>query len=141
MNGTLAILGSAIFIALGLWHFYWALGGTLGKDAAIPEVDGKPAFTPSVGITVLVAVVLLAFALLVAVTADLVELPLPRSVLVWSCYGLAFGLFARAIGEFRLVGFFKRIKGSAFARMDTWVYSPLCLFLSYIAFAVGNANP
>ena len=38
-------------------------------------------------------------------------------------------LLLRAIGDFNLVGFFKRIRGSAFARMDTWFYSPLCVLL------------
>jgi hypothetical protein len=32
--------------------------------------------------------------------------------------------------EFRLVGFFKRVRGTAFARWDTAFFSPLCLALS-----------
>ena len=36
----------------------------------------------------------------------------------------------RAIGDFKYVGFFKRVRGSKFARMDTLVYSPLCLLLA-----------
>ena len=39
-------------------------------------------------------------------------------------------MLARAIGEFRLVGFFKTVKGSLFARMDTLFFSPLCVLLS-----------
>jgi hypothetical protein len=35
----------------------------------------------------------------------------------------------RAIGERKLVGFFKRVRGTAFARWDTWLFSPLCLAL------------
>jgi hypothetical protein len=42
----------------------------------------------------------------------------------------ALGLFARAIGEFKYVGFFKRVRGSRFARRDTLLYSPLCLWLA-----------
>ena len=41
-----------------------------------------------------------------------------------------FHLRARAIGEFRYVGFFKRVVGSRFATLDTFVYSPLCLALA-----------
>lgn len=47
---------------------------------------------------------------------------------------LALGLAARAIGEFRHVGFFKRVRGTRFARLDTIFCSPLCL-----ALAVGVA--
>jgi hypothetical protein len=43
---------------------------------------------------------------------------------------LALGLLARAIGEFRYVGFFKRVRGSRFARLDTLLYSPLRLLLA-----------
>ena len=41
----------------------------------------------------------------------------------------------RAIGDFKLVGFFKAARGSAFARRDTLLYSPVCLTL---ALAVGT---
>ena len=40
----------------------------------------------------------------------------------------------RAAADFRLVGFFKRIRHTHFARLDTAVYSPLCL-----ALAIGSA--
>jgi hypothetical protein len=40
------------------------------------------------------------------------------------------GLLARAVGEFKHVGFFKRVVGSRFATLDTYVYSPLCLALA-----------
>jgi hypothetical protein len=39
---------------------------------------------------------------------------------------------ARAVGEGRYVGFLKRVRNTAFARNDTWLYSPLC-----VALAVG----
>jgi hypothetical protein len=45
-------------------------------------------------------------------------------------YLLALGLLARAVGEFRYVGFFKRVRGSRFARLDTLIYSPVCLLLA-----------
>jgi hypothetical protein len=38
-------------------------------------------------------------------------------------------MLARAVGDFRLVGFFKTVRGSTFARMDTRLYSPLCVLL------------
>jgi len=46
------------FLTLSLWHVYWLLGGRVGLDVAIPEVDGKPAFQPSASATFVVAVVL-----------------------------------------------------------------------------------
>jgi hypothetical protein len=49
---------------------------------------------------------------------------------VWLSYGLALGLLARAVGDFKYVGFSKRVRGTPFARLDTWIYSPLCLLLA-----------
>lgn len=43
---------------------------------------------------------------------------------------LALVFFARGVGDFRYVGFFKSIKGSLFAMRDTYVYSPLCMVLA-----------
>ncbi|WP_367946795.1 DUF3995 domain-containing protein [Leptospira santarosai] len=40
----------------------------------------------------------------------------------------------RAIGDFRLVGFFKKIRGTKFAKNDTAFFSPLCLLLSILLF-------
>lgn len=100
-----------------------------GESGAVPSVEGKLLFVPPTRATVAVAVALLMFAALVAATAGLVPLPLPRFVLVWLCYCLAFGLLARAVGEFKYVGFFKRVRTSRFATLDTWLYSPLCFCL------------
>jgi di/tricarboxylate transporter len=120
----------AVFAALALWHFRMAM--TIGSDesAAVPSLRGKPLFTPSRASTIAVGVVLLLFALLVLATAGIVRPRLPQPVLTWLSYGLAMGLALRAIGEFKYVGFFKSVRGTHFARMDTLVYSPLCALLS-----------
>jgi Protein of unknown function (DUF3995) len=43
---------------------------------------------------------------------------------------IAFVFLARAIGDFKYAGFFKKVKGTPFAKNDSRFYSPLCLFLS-----------
>ena len=139
MNTVLAIIVSLAFVALALWHFRMALSPTGGVSGAVPSESGKPLFVPSVRATVAVGVVLLGFACLVAATAGLVEVGLPVRVLSWFCYALALGLLARAVGEFKYVGFFKRVRGSRFARLDTLLYSPLCLLLAVgVALVAGQ---
>lgn len=124
----------AIFGSLSLIHVYWLLGGQSGRFAAIPEVDGKPMFQPSASATFVVAIGLALCALLIAATAGILMLPLSQTMLAWMTRTLAVLLLLRAIGDFRLVGFFKRIRDTRFARFDTAVYSPLCL-----AMAIGTA--
>ncbi len=48
--------------------------------------------------------------------------------------GIAFVFLLRAVGDFRYVGFFKKAGNDVFSRMDTALYSPLCLIFSINAF-------
>lgn len=127
----------AVFLSLSLVHVYWLLGGRAGQLAAIPERDGKPVFQPSSVATLAVAIVLALCALLIAATGGLLTLPLPDAVSVWLTRGLALGLLLRAIGDFQLVGFSKRVRHTQFARLDTAVYSPLCLVMAIGCAIVG----
>ena len=120
---------SAIFVVLALWHFVMAMRSGSGVSGAVPSVDGKPLFVPSRLATVAVGVALVLFACLVAATAGVIATGVPQTVLRWLSFALAAGLFARAVGEFKYVGLFKRVRGSRFATLDTLVYSPLCVLL------------
>jgi uncharacterized protein DUF3995 len=130
MNSYLALILSVVFVVLALWHFRMALLPGSGTPSAVPSVEGKPLFVPSRAATVAVAVVLLLFAGLVAATSGVIAVGLPQGVLRGLSFVLAAGLLARAVGEFKYVGLFKRVRGSRFATLDTFVYSPLCLVLS-----------
>ena len=72
---------------------------------------------------------LIAAAALIATAGRLLPNPLAPSIMRGLTYGLGAVFLARSVGDFRLVGFFKRVQGSRFARLDTWVYAPLCLLL------------
>ena len=133
-----------VFAAIGLMHVYWALGGQWAAVAAVPQVpeEGlvatlRPAFKPSGWITLVVAVVLLAIAALVCLRVGWGVAPVHHKALQWVISVIALLMFARAIGDSHLVGFFKEVKGSRFARLDTWVYSPLCAVLGAGLLAVA----
>jgi len=87
------------------------------------------AFKPSALGTLLVAMGLVAIALLVCLRAGLYFSPVSHGALQWGISAIAVIMFARAIGDSELVGFFKKVGGSRFARWDTYFYSPLCLLL------------
>lgn len=126
----LVMIVAAIFACIAVWHFRMAMLPMTGETCAVPSVDGKPLFVPSRRSTVIVGIVLTLCAALVAATGGIVTVGLPAVLLVWLSYALALGLLARAVGDFKYLGFFKRVRGSAFARLDTLVYSPLCLLLA-----------
>ena len=137
MNSALPIALCLVFIVLAAMHFYWAMGGNALKGAAVPEISGKVAFSPGPLATAGVGVALIACAALIAAASGFLGIALPHYLLSWLCYALSLILLARAIGDFRLVGFFKTVRNSRFARLDSAVYSPLCLALSLGVFVVG----
>jgi Protein of unknown function (DUF3995) len=130
--GTAAIL---ILVVLAGVHIYWAVGGKAGKGAAIPSKNGRPVLMPGPTTTLLVALGLFAIAALLAVQIGWFALPaFPyQHDLVQVAVWLIATVFAlRAIGDFRYVGFFKRVRDGRFARLDTFAYSPLCAGLALL---------
>jgi len=130
---------------IGVLHVYWALGGIAGivragAGAVIPEVSGRPAFTPGPGVTLAVAALLEIAAALVALQGKLLAINgLPPALIRVGALGVAVVLAARGIGDFRLVGLFKRVRGTRFARLDSRFYSPLCLALAAGIVVVASA--
>ncbi|MGH9943704.1 MAG: DUF3995 domain-containing protein [Pyrinomonadaceae bacterium] len=133
MSGMLVAL---TFGGLSLFHVYWALGGRFGSGVTVPTVGNSRAFHPSPLGTVLVATGLLLAMLTVLGRLGLLGEVIPRWVFRWGTGGIALIFFLRAVGEFRLVGFFKRASDTSFAYWDTWLFSPLCLSIAVIAFTL-----
>ena len=141
LNQILALALCLVFLVLSFWHFYMATSLSKNESSAVPSVNGKPLFAPSRASTIAVGMMLALFALLVAATAGMIATGVPQNWLRWASYALALGLIARAVGEFKYVGFFKRVRGTPFARMDTLVYSPLCLLLGAGVASVAFTQP
>lgn len=126
-----AILLSLIFACLGALHAYWTCGGTWAAAAALPKhPGGKPVFQPGVIACVAVALGLFGFAYVclahVALVSPLIPAGWTKPVLL-----VVSGVFAlRTIGDFKFVGFFRRIHPTDFSRMDRAFYTPLCAVLS-----------
>ena len=137
MIAATAVVLIAVFVLMASVHVYWALGGRIALVSAIPEVGGKPSFRPGAALTFAVAFALFGCALLMAAMAGFVKVPGTQTVLRWCAFALALMLLLRAIGDFRLVGFFKRVHGTRFSRLDSAFYSPLCLGLAAGVFTVA----
>lgn len=132
MNGVTLVVAAVLAVAfcvLSLLHVGWALGWRAGKVQVLPERDGAPLFRPGPLSTLAVAAVLFLAALIVTQRAGLGREWLPAALVGPGCWGVSVALVLRAIGEFRYVGFFKRVRDTAFARMDTRMYSPIALLL------------
>lgn len=131
---------AGVFSLLSLLHVVWAFGGKLASATVIPVVDGKPVFRPSVGMTLVVAGLLAAAALVVLVRGGVLLPAFPPRLSTIAAVVLGAILVLRAVGDFRLVGFFKSVRGTAFAHWDNWLFSPLSLALGLSALWLATSR-
>lgn len=122
-----------IFLFLSSIHFYWAFGGKWGTDGVYPsKADGSSMRPPSVAATLIVAIVLLIFALFYMIKGEFLSIHIPLWIDkngLWILTGI---FILRAIGDFNYLGFFKKVKNTKFAVNDTKYYSPLCLVIGIL---------
>ena len=130
MTTAVGLAVAAVMAALSGLHVVWAFGGVTGNSAVIPSRDGVPIMRPGRRSTIAVAVGLALAAYVALATVTVAPWPIPGVPARIGCLVLALMFAARAIGEFRYVGFFKRVRGTEFAWWDTRVFSPLCITIS-----------
>jgi hypothetical protein len=123
----LAVLIGTVLAALSALHLYWAVGGRWGHAAAVPEHHGQAAFRPGAIGTLVVAALLAAASVLVLGRVGLG----PAARLGWLTHVGAWAISAvfllRGLGDFRLVGVFRRVRGTRFAWWDRHLYTPLSI--------------
>lgn len=133
ISTILSILLFIIFIILGGFHFYWLFGGKWGLASVIPSKSNIESSVPiPKSATLIVAIVLVLFGLLYLVKSELIVCNLPHWITVYGYWLLPVLFIIRAIGDFRYVGFFKKIKNTKFAKSDTQLFVPLCTLIGLI---------
>jgi hypothetical protein len=125
----ISIALAALLFVLAALHVAWAAGSRLGDSVVIPKVEGRPLFKPSRGATLAVAGALLVGSFVALAQGHLIPALLPDTALQWVAFAAGTAFLLRAVGEFRVVGFFKHVRDTAFARWDTWCFSPLCVLM------------
>jgi len=141
MKILLALVLILIFICIASIHIYWALGGKKWILSVIPTLSNSsetPLFEPRIIDTIAVAVSFLLFAWVIGMKAKLFALLWFQPIyLTYITFGITFIFLLRAIGEFKYVGFFKKVKETTFAQMDSHIYSPLCLSIGIIVLIIN----
>ncbi|MBE9918175.1 DUF3995 domain-containing protein [Paenibacillus donghaensis] len=116
MELGMTLISAGILSLISMLHIYWAFGGRWGTGSVIPRKKGEsqPAFVPGKSGTM---------------QGDFLPFIKASAISRWGCIVCAAVFLLRSIGDFNYVGFFKKVKHSAFATNDTYLYSPLCLYL------------
>src|SRR5262245_36137668 len=118
---VLAVVTSVVLLALSLLHVYWAAGGRRGSDAVIPPVGGRRTLHPSAFVTLVVAAALAVAAAITLGSTGMLRAVAPGWLIRAGLVVLSVVFGARAVGDFRLIGFTKRVTDTRFARLDTRV--------------------
>ena len=131
MQSTLIYINTIIFLFLSALHFYWVFGGKWAAEKVIPtSLEGKRMLNPSKLSTSVVALVLLFFALTIYLQNHLFSFSIPVQYLKYMVFFIAGIFLLRSVGDFKYVGFFKKVHDTVFAKNDSKIYSPLCLYLA-----------
>jgi hypothetical protein len=131
----------AIFTTIGFIHFYWLFGGKWGINNALPtEENGGKAIEPSRIATAIVGIGLISFGLFYLVKSGLINFQVPNWATTYGSWIIPFIFILRAIGDFKYVGLFKKIKHTDFAKADTKLFVPLCLSIGIIGIIIQLMN-
>ena len=126
----LSILLSILLIGLGLIHFNWVVGGNFGFSESLPtKENGERVLNPKKIDSAIVGIGLTAFGFFYLLKSGVIEFIIPGWIMAYGSWIIPIIFLLRAIGEFKYVGFFKKIKKTEFGKLDTKFFSPLCLII------------
>ena len=142
MTLTLCVILMTIFLLLAALHFYWLFGGKWGLMYAFPtKNDHSHIHTPPKIATFLVACILLFLGFMYFAKSGISTIPIPVWVEKYAYWSVPALFSLRAIGEFKYLGFFKKIKHTRFAKADSRLFSPLCLGIAILAVLIQLLSP
>lgn len=137
MSLTFTLILSIIFCILSLLHFYWAVGGKWGFHKVIPiNVDGEKVFNPKKRFSLIVGLCLFVFALHYLLECGFLSFNEPGTTPYFAGWIISFLFILRSIGDFNYIGFFKKVKHTGYAKLDTRFYTPLCLIVGFMAIII-----
>lgn len=137
----LPLLLSLILFILGLVHFNWVFGGTFGFAESLPTKEtGERILNAKKIDSALVGIGLIAFGFFYVFESGLINYSLPQGILEYSGWIIQVIFLLRAMGDFKYVGFFKKVKKTTFGKLDSRLFSPLCLVIGILGIVIQLGN-
>lgn len=131
------IINTALFFLLSLVHFYWTVGGRVWYEDVLPtNSSGLIRLNPSTPAGLIIAFGLLFFAVTTLGNLGLFDKHIKRKYFRFGALMITIIFLLRAIGDFKLFGFFKTIRSTRFAVNDTQIFTPLCLFIALLSLLI-----
>ncbi len=137
MNTIFPILFNlSAFVSLSIMHLFWFLGGKTGLKFAFPNNSKhkKKTYSPGKMALLLYVLLFLTMSLICIAQTDIVDGVFNQETIIWGNRVTGIIFMARALGSFQYVGFTKSMRGSEFAKLDTFMISPLCLAIAICSY-------
>jgi hypothetical protein len=132
--GNLLVL---VFSLLGILHISWSLGGNWGFENSLPKNEaGERVLNPKKTDSAIVGMGLLFFATFYLIKLETIEMVLPNWAAVSAGWIISIIFILRAIGDFKYVGFFKKVQDTKFGELDSKFYSPLCFGIGILGIII-----
>lgn len=133
----LSIVLSIILFVLGLIHFNWVVGGKFGFAESLPtKENGQRVLNPKKTDSAIVGTGLIMFGFFYLFKSGIIEYNLAAWILKYGGWMIPILFLLRAIGEFKYIGFFKSVKKTEFGKLDTKLFSPLCLLIGTLGIII-----
>lgn len=130
---AVSLLLVMVFTLLGLIHLSWVFDSKWGFAESLPtNEEGERVLNPKKFGSAIVGLGLCVFALFYLLKSGLISLDLPSWVFQYGSWIIPSIFLLRAIGDFKYIGFFKRIKKTEFGKRDTKLFSPLCFVIAIL---------
>ncbi|MFZ1749890.1 MAG: DUF3995 domain-containing protein [Saprospiraceae bacterium] len=137
MIPVLSIILATIFGLLGFIHFYWSFGKTWGLDITIPTtLSGDRVLRPKKLDCALVGLGLSLCSLFYLKLSGLIDFEISSTSIKVVSWIIPVIFILRAIGDFKYVGYFKKIKNTSFGIADSKIFTPLCLIIGAIGIII-----
>lgn len=135
---VLSLLLILVFTVLACIHFNWVIGGTYGFSKSIPtKENGERLFNPKIMDSAVVGLVLLGFGGFYLIKSGLIQLEIWQTPFAYASWIIA-GIFVlRSIGEFKYLGFFKKIKDSEHEIAYRKILLPMCLGIGVVGVVIN----
>lgn len=133
MTTILSLILVLVFSFLGVIHLSWTFGSKWGFAESLPTNEaGKRVLNPKKFDSFIVGVGLCLFALIYLLKSELISLDIPSWILSYGSWVIPSIFLLRAIGDFKYIGFFRRVKKTDFGKRDSRLFSPLCLIITLL---------
>jgi len=114
-------------------HFNWVIGGKFGFSKSLPtKENGDRVLNPKRIDSAIVGIGLTAFGIFYLLKSGLIQFNIPEWIIKYGGWIIPSIFLLRAIGEFKYVGFFKSVRKTDFGKLDTKLFSPLCLIIGIL---------